>query len=57
MSELLRVQGLHKSFDDLEVLRGIDLEVDTHEVVGLINQSTNNTCGIVNTTNTRARAM
>ena len=39
MSELLRVQGLHKSFDDLEVLRGIDLEVETHEVVGLIGAS------------------
>ena len=39
MSELLRVKGLHKSFDDLEVLRGIDLEVDTHEVVGLIGAS------------------
>jgi polar amino acid transport system ATP-binding protein len=39
MSELLRVHGLHKSFDDLEVLRGIDLEVDTHEVVGLIGAS------------------
>ena len=32
-------KGLHKSFDDLEVLRGIDLEVDTHEVVGLIGAS------------------
>jgi polar amino acid transport system ATP-binding protein len=39
MSELLRVEGLHKSFDDLEVLRGIDLEVDTHEVLGLIGAS------------------
>ena len=39
MSELLRVHGLHKSFDDLEVLRGIDMEVDTHEVVGLIGAS------------------
>jgi polar amino acid transport system ATP-binding protein len=39
MSELLHVKGLHKSFDDLEVLRGIDLEVDTHEVVGLIGAS------------------
>ena len=39
MSELLRVEGLRKSFDNLEVLRGIDLEVDTHEVVGLIGAS------------------
>jgi polar amino acid transport system ATP-binding protein len=35
----LRVEGLHKSFDGLEVLRGIDLEVDEHEVVGLIGAS------------------
>ena len=39
MSELLRVQGLHKSFDDLEVLRGIDLELAEHEVVCLIGSS------------------
>jgi polar amino acid transport system ATP-binding protein len=35
----LRVEDLHKSFDGLEVLRGIDLEVDEHEVVGLIGAS------------------
>ena len=35
----LRVEGLHKSFDGLEVLKGIDLEVDEHEVVGLIGAS------------------
>jgi polar amino acid transport system ATP-binding protein len=35
----LRVEGLHKSFDHLEVLRGIDLEVDEHEVVCLIGAS------------------
>ena len=35
----LSVQGLHKSFDGLEVLKGIDLEVDEHEVVGLIGAS------------------
>jgi polar amino acid transport system ATP-binding protein len=34
-----RVEGLHKSFDGLEVLKGIDLEVDEHEVVGLIGAS------------------
>ena len=39
MSELLRVHGLHKSFDDLEVLKGIDLAVDSHEVVCLIGAS------------------
>jgi polar amino acid transport system ATP-binding protein len=35
----LRVEGLHKSFGDLEVLRGVDLEVDDHEVVCLIGAS------------------
>ena len=35
----LRVEGLYKSFDDLEVLRGIDLTVAEHEVVCLIGAS------------------
>ena len=35
----LRVEGLHKSFGDLEVLRGVDLVVDDHEVVCLIGAS------------------
>ena len=35
----LRVEGVHKSFDKLEVLRGIDLEVGEHEVVCLIGAS------------------
>jgi polar amino acid transport system ATP-binding protein len=35
----LRVEGLHKSFDELEVLRGIDLTVAEHEVVCLIGAS------------------
>ena len=35
----LSVQGLHKSFGDLEVLRGIDLEVAEHEVISLIGAS------------------
>ena len=33
------IQGLHKSFGKLEVLRGIDLEVAQHEVVCLIGAS------------------
>jgi polar amino acid transport system ATP-binding protein len=33
------LQGVHKSFDDHEVLRGIDLEVEEHEVVCLIGAS------------------
>jgi polar amino acid transport system ATP-binding protein len=35
----LHVEGLHKSFDELEVLRGIDLNVAEHEVVCLIGAS------------------
>jgi polar amino acid transport system ATP-binding protein len=35
----LRIEGLHKSFGDLEVLRGIDLEMAEHEVVCLIGSS------------------
>jgi polar amino acid transport system ATP-binding protein len=37
--ELLRVEGVHKSFGKLEVLRGIDLALDEHEVVCLIGAS------------------
>ncbi len=39
MSEAIRIEGLHKSFGDLEVLRGIDLRVDDHQVVCLIGAS------------------
>jgi polar amino acid transport system ATP-binding protein len=35
----LRVEGVHKAFDRLEVLRGIDLAVGEHEVVCLIGAS------------------
>ena len=39
MSEALVVEGLHKSFGQTEVLRGIDLAVAEHEVVCLIGAS------------------
>ena len=35
----LSIEGLYKSFGDLEVLRGIDLDVAEHEVVALIGAS------------------
>ncbi|HUP83935.1 MAG TPA: amino acid ABC transporter ATP-binding protein [Candidatus Limnocylindria bacterium] len=35
----LRIDGLHKSYGELEVLRGIDLTVAEHEVVCLIGAS------------------
>jgi polar amino acid transport system ATP-binding protein len=37
--EALRIEGLRKSFGPLEVLRGIELVVDEHEVVALIGAS------------------
>jgi polar amino acid transport system ATP-binding protein len=38
-AEALRVEGVHKSFGELEVLRGIDLVLAEHEVVCLIGAS------------------
>jgi polar amino acid transport system ATP-binding protein len=39
VSDALRVEGVHKSFGETEVLRGIDLSVAEHEVVCLIGAS------------------
>jgi polar amino acid transport system ATP-binding protein len=39
VTESVRIDGLQKSFDDLAVLKGIDLVVQTHEVVCLIGAS------------------
>jgi polar amino acid transport system ATP-binding protein len=39
VSVLLAVEGVHKSFGKLEVLRGIDLALEEHEVVCLIGAS------------------
>ena len=39
MSEAIRLEGIHKSFDGLEVLKGIDLTLDEHQVVCLIGAS------------------
>ena len=36
---VLSLRGIHKSFGDREVLRGIDLDVSAHEVVALIGAS------------------
>jgi polar amino acid transport system ATP-binding protein len=37
--EIVRVEGVHKSFEKLEVLKGIDLSVAEHEVVCIIGTS------------------
>ena len=39
MTEVLRIEGLHKSFGELEVLKGIDLTVARGETVVLIGAS------------------
>ena len=39
MTEALRVEGVRKAFGQLDVLRGIDLELAEHEVVCLIGAS------------------
>ncbi len=40
MSEpIVRIQGLHKSFGHLEVVRGVDLEVEKGEVVVIFGRS------------------
>ena len=39
MSVAVRIEGLRKSFGENEVLRGVDLEVEEHEVVCLIGAS------------------
>ncbi len=36
---MIQIQGVHKSFGDLEVLKGVDLEVDKGEVVSIIGGS------------------
>ncbi len=38
-TEALRLRGVHKRFDEAEVLRGIDLDLAEHEVVCLIGAS------------------
>jgi polar amino acid transport system ATP-binding protein len=38
-AEAIRLEGVHKSFDDLHVLKGIDLSVADHEVICLIGAS------------------
>ena len=36
---VLRLEGIHKSFGETEVLRGIDLAVSAHEIIAVIGSS------------------
>ena len=36
---MIKIQGVHKSFGDLEVLKGIDLDVQKGEVISVIGAS------------------
>lgn len=36
---IIAVQNLHKNFDQLEVLKGVDLEVHEGEVISIIGSS------------------
>ncbi len=39
MSEAIRIDGVHKRFGELEVLRGVHLQVADHDVICLIGAS------------------
>jgi polar amino acid transport system ATP-binding protein len=50
-ASVLRLENVHKSFGDAQVLRGIDLEVGEHEVVALIGASGSGKSTLLRTVN------
>ncbi|MEN0103549.1 MAG: amino acid ABC transporter ATP-binding protein [Curtobacterium sp.] len=51
MTAVLELQGLRKSFGDQEVLRGIDLTVDRHQVICVIGASGSGKSTLLKTVN------
>ncbi|WP_420365518.1 amino acid ABC transporter ATP-binding protein [Curtobacterium sp. L3-7] len=51
MTAVLELQGLRKSFGDQEVLRGIDLTIDRHEVICVIGASGSGKSTLLKTVN------
>ncbi|MFC6354862.1 amino acid ABC transporter ATP-binding protein [Luethyella okanaganae] len=48
---VLRLRGIHKSFGDTQVLKGVDLDVHRHEVVALIGASGSGKSTLLRTAN------
>ena len=55
MSEVLRLEGIRKSYGGTGVLRGVDLRVDSHEIVALIGASGSGKSTLLRTINLLAR--
>jgi ABC-type polar amino acid transport system ATPase subunit len=51
MSEVLRLEGVRKSYADVPVLRGIDLVVERHEVIAVIGPSGSGKSTLLRTVN------
>ena len=46
MSEILRLENIHKTFDETEVLKGIDLSVAQGEFITLLGAAFINRIGV-----------
>ena len=39
MEPIIKLTGIHKSYGNLHVLKGIDLEIHPHEIISLVGAS------------------